>query len=220
MTACAACADLPDPKIRGTCISCLADYGPGAACATCLLPAEATSGSATTSSPPTLASGIDASKSSHCFKCVSDGGPGIRNSTACLECFITRTGAAVDTDSCLKCASDASAPAAARAGCGGCYDSSVLDLPGCLACLRAKGVESGEAAATCGSCSFMGMQPVTKQCYECLQTVGPQAAPMCSRLGQVKSRGLTMRVSLEACALVYPLWKGVGLKECLHPRAS
>jgi len=170
---CAGCAALPDTKLRSACISCVADYGPSASCATCLL----TGGSGA----------LDVERATSCFRCVADGGAAVRGGTTCTECFVSRTGGAVDTASCLACAKDGRMSASARAGCGACYESSVQDRTGCLKCLTTRGVDSDEKAAACGSCSQPGLQAVTGQCYNCLQTIGRGAAVMCARFGQVSS---------------------------------
>jgi hypothetical protein len=182
LAACVGCAGLADAKLRGACVGCVQEFGPGAKCASCLLPAGGASASSA------AAGAIDATKSAQCFQCVADGGAPARASTMCSECFVSRSGAPVDAAPCLACTRDGARPAAARAGCGACHEAGVLDRPGCMSCLASKGAQDPEKSPVCGACSQPNLAAVKGQCYTCLGTLPGSYAFMCARLGQVRLR--------------------------------
>ncbi|GBF93143.1 hypothetical protein Rsub_05872 [Raphidocelis subcapitata] len=178
--ACTGCAALPDAAHREACAACVADFGVGSHCASCLRPSAAPSG------------GYNATSSAECFGCVVAGGAELRDTTACSECFVSRSGGAVDTPGCVACVANTTRSARARAGCGGCHETSVLGdgRAGCLGCLEAAGIDSDEKAAACGACSVPALTQVAKQCYGCLAAIQPGGAAMCARLGQKPGRPL------------------------------
>lgn len=172
---CAACAELSTAQLRGTCTTCLRDYGPDRACASCLA-----------IDPYSFDQpALDLEKTEACFTCVAEGGASLRDTTGCSSCHALGA-AGGDVAACLACASDMSLPPAARAGCASCHAQGVGDPTGCLACLQQPGVTSAKQATTCADCSLYGMGAITGMCYRCVAAAGEEGAWYCGYLGEQK----------------------------------